>query len=387
MAKKKDAKPAHSSIGASSMFRWSVCPGSVRLCEKLPSTQSEYAREGSEAHALAEAILKRELFGKKSDIAEVSAEMEEAVRVYTEHVLAMKEAGAEILIEHRFDLSEHLHREGLFGTADCVAWFPKEKRLKVTDYKHGAGIVVNPERNSQLLYYGLGALLTLNYKAEIVELEVVQPRAQHADGVIRAWSLPAIDLVDFAADLVQFADATRDPNAPLKAGDHCRFCPASGRPVELGGCPELQSKAIALAKTEFSPAVSYNPQALSETLHWLPALKAWISSVNEFAYAEAKAGRIPPGWKLVEKRATRHWNDTERPQDLLRDLGYECEDFLETPTLKSPAQIEKLLKTKLEKTELFPYVSAISSGVTLVPESDKRQNAVKNATAEFTAIE
>jgi len=41
----------HSPIGASSMHRWSVCPGSVRLSSNVPSVSSSYADEGTEAHA------------------------------------------------------------------------------------------------------------------------------------------------------------------------------------------------------------------------------------------------------------------------------------------------------------------------------------------------
>ena len=48
---------AHSKIGASSMYRWSKCPGSVRLCEGIKSVSSVYADEGTRAHELAASLL------------------------------------------------------------------------------------------------------------------------------------------------------------------------------------------------------------------------------------------------------------------------------------------------------------------------------------------
>src|SRR5690242_1931335 len=47
----------HSSIGASSMYRWSVCPGSVNLSQGIHAPSSRYAAEGTCAHSLADVCL------------------------------------------------------------------------------------------------------------------------------------------------------------------------------------------------------------------------------------------------------------------------------------------------------------------------------------------
>ena len=52
---------AHSRIGASSMHRWSACPGSVVLSEGIESRSSDDAKLGTAAHALAEACLNQGL--------------------------------------------------------------------------------------------------------------------------------------------------------------------------------------------------------------------------------------------------------------------------------------------------------------------------------------
>ena len=190
--------------------------------------------------------------------------------------------------------------------------------------------------------------------------------------------MPAIDLIDFAADIYYAAKRTEDPDAPLVPGDHCRFCPGAGT------CPAIHKKALALAKTEFTPALSYDPVKLSETLNMLPAMEAWIKSVREFAYREADHGRVPPGFKLVAKRATRKWKLHE---DEIASALFNANvplDLVFEKKLLSPAQIEKFL-SKDQKKVLQSLVSAESSGSTLAPETDKRP--ALTATNEFTVID
>lgn len=369
---------AHSKIGASSMHRWAACPGSVRLSANIENKTSEYAEEGTLAHDIAAKILVDP--GEK---VVATDDMWENVKVYTEYVQeVVRKAGpgAMLLVEKKFDLTKIY--PGLFGTADAVVFEPMSKILHVIDLKYGQGIPVEVveagEANVQLMYYGLGALIETGFPASAVKLTIVQPRCPHSDGPIRSHTVNALDLLDFAADLVMYAKKTEDPNAPLNPGDHCRFCPAAGT------CPAIHNKALAVATQEFSPAFSYDPEKLAKTLAWIPVLQAWCKSVTEFAYTEAMQGRTPPGHKLVAKRATRKWRDETCANEFLQNnfkLSYEA--IHETPSLKSPAQIEKLL-TKNDKGRLNEIVEAISSGSTLVPDTDKRQEI--SAKTEFTPI-
>lgn len=43
----------HAELGPSSAVRWMTCPGSVLLSRGQPEDQSEYAEEGTLAHAVA----------------------------------------------------------------------------------------------------------------------------------------------------------------------------------------------------------------------------------------------------------------------------------------------------------------------------------------------
>jgi hypothetical protein len=371
------ARGAHSKIGASSMHRWSQCPGSVRLSSGIESSGSRYAEEGTKAHEVASNLL----LGRSTPH-DFKGDDLQAIWTYVHEVQEAEaeaiQAGGFILVEHCFDLSQ-IH-PGLFGTADAVIYNPQTKLLQVFDYKHGAGIPVEVEDNEQLLYYGLGALLSTHRPCKEVELIIVQPRCVHPDGPVRRWRFESFKLLDFAADLKRLAEATEESNAALKAGEHCRFCPAAGV------CPEIHGQAIALAASEFSPVLSYDPKGLAEILAWLPTLEGYCKNVREFAYREAEHGRCPPGFKLVQKRATRRWKNEEVALIKLQtefdlDGGDVCDI-----SLKSPAQIERLVP-KEKWSELSTLIVAESSGYTLAPQSDRREAAKLDAAHEFTVIE
>jgi hypothetical protein len=250
--------------------------------------------------------------------------------------------------------------------------------LRVYDLKYGSGIPVEVENNRQLLYYGLGAVLTTEFKVSEVEIVIIQPRCHHVNGHIRRWNVDCITLLDFAADLVTAARRTEEPNAPLLPGKWCRFCPASGI------CPMLHENALAMAKLEFSPVVSYDPEKLSKALNWLPILEGWIKNVRDFAYKESLHGRNPPGWKLVAKKAMRKWKDeNEVGQVILKD--WEGRDALFTKKLKSVAQVEKIIP-KASQFLIKNLIIKESSGTTLVQQSDSRDSLNLGAKNEFSKI-
>lgn len=383
----------HSKIGASSASRWMKCPGSVRLCENTVRRSSEYADEGTAAHALAEICLTRWLtqdahpqimaddhLGEIIEGQPVTQDMIEAVNVYLTEIYNDTQPGDEQEIEVRFSLNE-IHT-GLFGTADRVRYRPSTQTLRITDYKHGAGVPVEVEENPQLLYYaGGGALRLHNRGIRWIELQIVQPRCPHADGPVRMWRIDVMDLLDFMADLKEAALRTEDPNAPLVPGLHCRWCAAAGF------CPALSKQAIETATREFGPAIPYEPGELAEALERVPMITQWLKSVNEFAYSEAMAGRIPPGWKIVEKRASRKWRDDQQTIAELKNAGMKEDDIFEPRTLKSVPNIEKVYGKKNMK-ELEDLIVMESSGTTLAPLKDRRPAVAKaTATEEFAAVD
>lgn len=371
---------AHSKVGASSSKRWMTCPGSVALSEGIESKSSDLATEGTLAHELADNLLN----GKPAMFP--AGDMTMAVMAYVDYV---KSLGGVLKTEQRFHLKE-LH-ESLFGTSDAVVWQPDTKTLHVIDYKHGQGVAVEITGNTQTRYYAIGALLQSGYPADTIVMTIVQPRCPHPDGPIRSETITALDLLDWSADLVDAVVKTEEAEQArktmsdevfadtyLEAGDHCRWCPAAAI------CPKLHQQSQALAKVSFTPIAQYSPEKLAEALHWLPILEGWVKSVREFAYAEAEHGRTPPGWKLVEKRATRKWRDESEVSkfaDGLIKVGVIGHEDVYTEKLVTVAQLEKVLGKGEIPEEL---ILKESSGYALAPEEDKRP-AVKALASEVFA--
>lgn len=401
----KPAERLHARLGASSAHRWWKCPASIRLSEGQPNESSIFAMEGTAAHSLGEHTLRSgedaDLYlGKfvgqhglvnaiaedeKAGIFEVTAEMVEAVQVYLDAVRGVMQPGDILVVEQKFDLSR-LHPE-MFGTADAVVYRPSTGELFVFDFKYGQGVAVEVVENEQQLFYSLGAALhEPGRKLTTVTMAIVQPRCWHEDGPVRKWSISAVDLLDWAADLVEAAQRTTDHSIEPVAGDHCKWCPAAGT------CNALRQKACEAAHADFtsageivlSPVNSFSGATLSDILRHADVIEEWIKAVRAKAHHEAEAGRCPEGFKLVAKRANRKWRDEAEARGMCRQWGLEPEQFV-TEKLKTPAMIEKLLPKDL-RGQIGDFVTQVSSGSTLVETSDKRAAVVAAAETEFPPV-
>lgn len=390
----------HAVKGASSSHRWLACPGSIRMSEGCPKTTSIYAQEGTAAHTLAEMCLRNGktaahrigtiITNRDGSVHTVTEEMAEAVQQYVDLVHAEYEAagkGAVLLYEQKFKL-DWLY-PGLFGTNDAMVGEPFGT-LRVYDYKHGAGVAVDAEDNTQAMYYGLGAIKDKASAGayEDIELIIVQPRAHHKDGPVRRHKISVDELLKWGREvLLPGAKATEDPNAPLAAGGHCRFCPA------LAICPEQKKNAVAVAQTVFAPVPTAPPAPealtyaeLKEILDASDMVKAWLNACrahvrNLLETGVAKAEDL--GYKLIAGRASRKWSDEKKAEEWLTAM---LEDEAYVPKkLVSPAQAEKVLKGKDAKKAIKEMVSE-TRGTQLAPLSDSRE-AVQPAIAAFTEVE
>ena len=381
---------AHSIIGASGYDRWSRCPGSVRLQRVAEAhgmgSSSSFAKEGTVAHEVAAECIENardtwEAIGQQIEVEgetyTVDAEMAEAVQVWVDTVLGdaaeyRREVGHQptILVEVTFDLSDI--RAEVFGTSDIVMLLPAWNMIRVYDYKHGVGIPVDVVRNGQLMYYALGALHHLGRQDkgfDGVELVVVQPRNHHHMGPVRRWRTTYDDLAQWMEQrLLPAVDRTRDPDAPLVPGDHCRFCPAKTF------CPAMHELAEEALSVDTVKPLS--DEQLAEWLEKRAALRHFIRALDDEGYSRLTRGNTIPGYKLVPKRTSRVWNEGAE-KALKSKLG----NHAFTTSLKTPAQVEKLdggreiVKEHAYKPE---------GGLTMVGENDGRpQVKAQNAADVF----
>lgn len=367
---------AHSDTGASGMDRWDACPGSVALCadERLDKSTSEYAEEGTLAHSVGDHVLTKG-YVPKGDYPE---DMLAAVEVYTDYVQGIwktvkPHALSKFVSELKFAHPE-IH-PGFRGTADSVMYDGAEKTLYVTDYKHGMGVPVDAVRNKQLCYYGIGALLAFKVPVQKIVLAIAQPRYT-LDAPIKTWEISPVDLMEFLSDLIDSIKRTEEPNAPLVPGDkQCFFCNA--KPI----CPALRERALIATKADFQEdnLPNLSPEAIGELMRNVAMIESWCKGVKGFAYSEAVQGRVPVGFKLVPKRATRKWIDqNEASKKLATHVNSNMlHELLTEPELKTPAQIEKIIGGKFGKELVSELCVAVSSGDTLVSVDDKRQETNK----------
>jgi hypothetical protein len=387
---------AHATLGASGASRWIACPGSVRLSKGMPNVSSPFAQEGTAAHELSEKCLASgknaiEFEGEEIEGFTVDEDMAEAVQVYVDAVRE-EAVGGQLFIEQRFSLEALNPPVPMFGTADAVIWNADTRTLTVMDLKFGAGVSVKVENSPQLSYYALGAMLALEKShgifPERVKMVIVQPRYRHPDGFVRAFEIDSYTLrVEWADYLIEAANKTLDEDAPLVAGDHCRFCLAQAK------CPRLHEQAVALAQTEFDD--NFNPPSpesltdaqIGDILEKAAAFKSWINSVEAYATDKIMQGGHIPGRKLVAKRAQRKWVDEQEATDLLEQMGLE-EDDIYTRKIISPAQAEgKLGKKKAVTEKLALIVSKQSTGYTIAPLSDKRPAVILQVGEEFDEVD
>lgn len=383
----------HSIVGASGFYRWSVCPGSVRLSRMVNDKRSSpWAAEGTLAHQIADKCLSENLkpetyLGTKHTVDgfefEVSDEMVGAVELYISTVLDEYAPGTDdvLFVEQRFHLKD-LH-EGLFGTNDAGVYHAGKRKLTIFDLKYGAGVRVSAVNNGQLLYYALGAIDFLGPDRPVDEIEMVIVQPRGGGEPVKRWQLDLMELFEFAGTLVDAVERTEDPDAPLKAGDHCRFCSARGI------CPALKDAAYAQAGDDFKalPApTAMSPAEIADALDNAYLLETWIQGVRDYAYRSVVDELIEiPRYKIVAKRAIRRWANEENAKRFLLDQGIQEDEFLTEPKLRSPAQVEKLLP-KADRPKLADLVTAESSGTSLVPEDDHREDLKRLAQRDFGPV-
>ena len=102
-------------------------------------------------------------------------------------------------------------------------------------------------------------------------------------------------------------------------------------------------------------------------------VESFIKDLQQLAHGLMEEGKTVPGWKLVNKRATRQWTDEDKAYDWLEANGVYP---LQEPKVISPAAAEKALK-KAKIALPDDLVVAVSSGSTIAPESDPRPAVVQ----------
>ena len=272
----------HAVLSASSSERWLNCPPSARLCEAYEDKGSDYAAEGTDAHALCEFRLKQALGIPADDPIEnlswYNEEMEDCAAGYAAYVSELLETAKQtcadpvVMIEQRVDFSRWV-KEG-FGTADCIVI--ADGVLNICDYKNGQGCLVLADRNPQMMLYALGALEIFDgiYDIDTVRMTIYQPRKSN----ISVYEMDKADLYEWAnSELTQKAQLAYEGQGSFSCGEWCRFCKAKAE------CRERAEANLALARYEFQTPALLADEEIADILGKVDALTAWASDVKEYA--------------------------------------------------------------------------------------------------------
>lgn len=192
--------PKYAYLSASASHRWLACPPSAKLCANIADQTSEYAQQGTDCHELCAYLVEKALGRAVTDPTEnltfYDAEMQNCAEEYRNYVLEQIEVAKEfckepqVMIEQRLDFSRWV--ENGFGTGDCV--IVADEELQIIDYKHGLGVLVVAENNSQMMCYALGALEIFDgiYDINKITMTIFQPRRDN----ISTWSITKEELLN-----------------------------------------------------------------------------------------------------------------------------------------------------------------------------------------------
>jgi hypothetical protein len=391
----------HAVLGASSAHRWLVCTPSARLAEKFDlrygRKESEYAREGTKAHALGELKIRRAIYeadgmtvakhsrmskaeqdayqginehrytALRDALGDIPKDMEEATDSYCDVVMSKflqardADPGTQLLLEQRLDYSRWVPSG--FGTGDCV--IVSDRLLEVLDYKHGKGIPVDAVDNPQLRLYGLGAYDRFRplFDFDAVRVTIIQPRLES----VTEETLSVEDLLAWAESaVVERAKLAWAGTGEFVPGEHCRFCSAKAV------CSARVAQGLKVFEYGLESPGMISDEQLVAILPYLDDAAAWIEDIKAYAENQALHGQRIPGYKLVRgKKPNRVWSNTEEVEAALLRAGYPESAFRET-RLKSVGQVEKTLGKVAFDAICGPLTSQGEGKLILVPESDKR---------------
>lgn len=228
------------------MHRWCKehCPGCISFCRDLPVPPAgPAALEGTKAHR----VLELALLNHYRHLAVADDERKQPIHLKPHSVRAVDQALQKIftLVETGMELLAVEQRviicKDVWGTADIIGYDAANRRLMVLDYKNGT-VPVEAKDNFQLRAYGWGAYLAYQDSGldiDSIYMGVIQPNSANGK-TYSGDEEPLWKLFEFGIYIEQCVRVTQAPQAPVRAGYWCQWCPGAKE------CPEhLLEKAEA----------------------------------------------------------------------------------------------------------------------------------------------
>lgn len=235
--------------------------------------------------------------------------------------------------ETRSNPGEAFGRDDWWGTVDVtmqVIVDGVQEFLEIIDYKDGRGFV-SADDNSQLQAYAFGKL----EEATNVRMTIVQPKTSP---VIRYSDVTAELLAYKAKQLATSAEATDDPDAPLKAGSWCQWCKAN--PKRGGNCT-MGVQQIDTSNLE-KDVTTLTDSELSQLLDTKDQILAAFQRVESEIEQRIGTGVNVPGYAMRPGRSSYSWDESKQDELIkkLKSRRMKMDDIY-PKKLITPAQLKK----------------------------------------------
>ena len=402
----------HAFLSASSAHRWLNCTAAPAFEQNFSGGTSQYAEEGTVAHAVCEIFAIRK-FGVNIDRNKLSRDLAKLKKseYYNDEMLITAKAYVEYLAEKsmefnnppyvtqevRVDFSEYVPKG--YGTCDCV--MIGGDRLHITDYKHGKGVRVEAVGNPQMRLYALGALKhfrtifgdTIKY----VSMGICQPRLSETPS---EESMTVEELTAWGESIKPLAEAAYNGTGTFNSGEWCRFCRGKAQckaRARANTALEDFKNCIPASKADPETVIFTNEQRnalglpnlltdkeIGDLLTRGAELVKWYSDLQEYALGAILEGKSIPGYKVVAGRSNRAFKDEIVALGILRENGYTDNELYERK-FKTLTALEKYIGKQKFSELLSDQIIKPQGKPTLVSESDKRE-AYNSAAVDFAGV-
>lgn len=429
----------HKRFAPSSSKRWLTCIGSTALIEALPqsdrnSPETIHTRRGTCAHAVGELVLYAEddplqaleaedYLGMDIEGVTVDEDIVMAIEYHIDYCRGLILTADKTLIEESDDLVQYIedyHDLDMFmsvdgdeagGTSDFAA-LEKGGTLEIVDYKNGV-MLVEHEENTQMMVYALGKYIKYHkkYKFDNVRMTVTQPNAYHEQGEVRSFDitpkellkwgetvlLPGIEKNLEVVEMLNNGLDIQDYLTPTEEG--CVWCPVKATCIKrlntlmehgsIDMLTEFDEDGNSFDMMEFRDPMTMSEEQTNLVLHHAKDIIAFVKAVQSRAHSRAETGTAIDGFKLIRKTGHRKIEGEESEvRKALKKMRLSPVDYLTTPVIKSPAQLETAMRkhgVSIDAMQTFAekYFIKPEIGTSLVPDSHAKMALPATIDDEF----
>ena len=308
---------------ASNAARYEGCSRSHELSRPFKNEGSAAAADGTDCHTFME--------GKEVDLRPELLSLCREAEAQRSEVLSFafpdwEDHPPEVIAEDRIWYPGDRYS----GVPDLLAF--RNGECLCIDYKFGRIPVPHAKENKQLKW--LAALIDRKYSVTSVTVCIIQPSA----GGFTMHTYDKAALKKARASVLRVLRKIEKGNGPLKAGTHCKYCPARVT------CPASNKQVSALASVSKVDLLS--PDQMAQTLDMLETVESTVRAIRKRATEMLKEdGKAIPGYVLSRASTRRSIADAAAAYESLKREGLATEgQFLEACSI-GVCKVQKLVQS------------------------------------------